>query len=1125
MARRCMLLVFVLAFLSSSQSSVLGATFEAKPTTAPVTTMAVSEDGLLFATAHQKENQLNIWDVKTAKVIKTLECPGASALLWRGNKLFVANSGMGTISVFDQAKNWDLADQLATGLENVGYLSAPQGKNFQGLLLATGVSEKTNSPFRDTLMLIDASKDTHREIMRDGSMSVATVDYDGRYFFKQAPFGQSPSGPVQSAYDFQAVLKAPAPGTAAKPAPGRAKAPAANALQGLQSIGRGDHQDAPLLHQVAPGPHWFGNKFVYNGMPPKRQGDARGSMVIPDLLQKVFYVLDNESISCVSLDAALTAVGKQPATYPPAGEFPRMSPKRHPNAKEFGRGAAYFQNFAVTLDGSLYIYILDGEKQQVFHCKTEGFKAPTVVATTSSGAATGGTTSGPVAPADETKFPAQVAVGKAVVVKLLGENVEGAFEVVQGPKEATISAKGVLTWTPAKADLGQQDWKIKAVVNGKTSFLRHSTVVMNADEIVSASSGAPAGSISLVGDGYNLAYGDGGTSVLLLQGHLLSVLDADGMKALKQHELPLRYSQIFERKGYYIGRSANSIDLIDKKTLAVQKSIGLPGQPKFLAIHPGGNVSYACVAKPSASSVVESAPVVEIDEATGTTKELPKIFGTWVATDPSGKFLYTVYKDTYRAGATINFNIRRVLPRYESVDVLMSHELRGRAPKHLAINVEPGQNGRRLVMSPDGQHLAYVSGGGPANRMYTVPSFAVDSIKEPVAWYTTGAYPADLAYHPTAPIVAASNGKEVFIYDRTSGEKLTDRLDAGATFGNITRLMFPPSGKRLIIIHEDKKRGAVLDSIALRLTPKEQTEANKGYKPPQPIAPPKPGQELAGPALPLEKMEALRAASAAAMSYKEVARKYSDAVVVVECEGSSGTGFFIGSGGYVLTCAHVLPLFGEPTVSYRVMKGGEPTTVKAKATLIQSNDELDLAVLKIESASPLTTVQFAMKGAVETGEDVAVIGNPGVGKTILEHTLTTGVVSNPNRDLNGNPYIQMSAPINPGNSGGPMFNSQGQVIGVVVLKAKIDQAGFAVPVKSILSFLGVGKQPTSPAVSPANEYRLWTDNSGTFKIEAQFVKVEGDKVLLKKKDGSSLAVPLARLSANDREVAKQLAGP
>jgi serine protease Do len=84
---------------------------------------------------------------------------------------------------------------------------------------------------------------------------------------------------------------------------------------------------------------------------------------------------------------------------------------------------------------------------------------------------------------------------------------------------------------------------------------------------------------------------------------------------------------------------------------------------------------------------------------------------------------------------------------------------------------------------------------------------------------------------------------------------------------------------------------------------------------------------------------------------------------------------------------------------------------------------------------------------------VTVIGNPGLGSEILTHTMTTGIVSSPGREIDGLNYIQTSAAVNPGNSGGPLFDSLGRVIGLVVLKAKIEGTAFAVPSKDLREFL------------------------------------------------------------------------
>jgi S1-C subfamily serine protease len=68
--------------------------------------------------------------------------------------------------------------------------------------------------------------------------------------------------------------------------------------------------------------------------------------------------------------------------------------------------------------------------------------------------------------------------------------------------------------------------------------------------------------------------------------------------------------------------------------------------------------------------------------------------------------------------------------------------------------------------------------------------------------------------------------------------------------------------------------------------------------------------------------------------------------------------------------------------------------------------------------------------------------------------VTIGVVSNPDRSIIRHSFIQTGATANPSNSGGPMFNARGQVIGIVVLKANLQNTAFAIPWKRVREFLG-----------------------------------------------------------------------
>jgi serine protease Do len=137
---------------------------------------------------------------------------------------------------------------------------------------------------------------------------------------------------------------------------------------------------------------------------------------------------------------------------------------------------------------------------------------------------------------------------------------------------------------------------------------------------------------------------------------------------------------------------------------------------------------------------------------------------------------------------------------------------------------------------------------------------------------------------------------------------------------------------------------------------------------------------------------------------------------------SLGSGFIIDPAGFVVTNNHVIEGADEITV---ILEDGD----EMKATLVGTDEKTDLAVLKVNPASPLPTARMGDSERVRVGEWVMAIGDPfGLGGTV-----TTGIVSARNRDINAGPYddfIQTDAPINRGNSGGPLFNMYGEVIGV-----------------------------------------------------------------------------------------------
>lgn len=160
---------------------------------------------------------------------------------------------------------------------------------------------------------------------------------------------------------------------------------------------------------------------------------------------------------------------------------------------------------------------------------------------------------------------------------------------------------------------------------------------------------------------------------------------------------------------------------------------------------------------------------------------------------------------------------------------------------------------------------------------------------------------------------------------------------------------------------------------------------------------------------------------------------------------SLGSGFIVDTAGIVVTNNHVIADADEITV---IMNDGS----KFKAELIGVDKKTDLAVLKFTPSKPLTAVTFGDSDKLRLGDWVVAIGNP----FSLGGTVTAGIVSAKNRDIATGPYdnyIQTDAAINRGNSGGPLFNLDGQVIGVNTLIISPTGGsigiGFAVPSKTV----------------------------------------------------------------------------
>ena len=190
-----------------------------------------------------------------------------------------------------------------------------------------------------------------------------------------------------------------------------------------------------------------------------------------------------------------------------------------------------------------------------------------------------------------------------------------------------------------------------------------------------------------------------------------------------------------------------------------------------------------------------------------------------------------------------------------------------------------------------------------------------------------------------------------------------------------------------------------------------------------------------------------------------------------------GSGFVFDADGYIITNHHVVDGASEVKVRFA-------DQIDHDAEVIGTDPQTDVALLKIEAPSPLPHLTLGDSDQIRVGEDVVAVGNPfGLGGTV-----TRGIVSAVGRDINAGPYvdfIQTDAAINRGNSGGPLFDMDGNVIGVNSAiyspSGGTVGVGFAIPsniVKNVVTqlrdggsvsrgWLGVSIQSVTPDIATA----------------------------------------------------------
>lgn len=202
-------------------------------------------------------------------------------------------------------------------------------------------------------------------------------------------------------------------------------------------------------------------------------------------------------------------------------------------------------------------------------------------------------------------------------------------------------------------------------------------------------------------------------------------------------------------------------------------------------------------------------------------------------------------------------------------------------------------------------------------------------------------------------------------------------------------------------------------------------------------------------------------------------KMYQEAISAEKAKNSvtSGTGFFLSNDGYIVTNYHVIENAQNGNIKVTGINDNNISMYPATVKVVDKQN--DLAILKVEAnfnKSQFVIPYTIRYNTASTGEDCFVLGYPLISSMGKDIKLTNGIISS-KTGFDGNiAQYQISAPIQPGNSGGPLFDKDGNVIGIVQAKhTQAENAGYAIKSSYILNLIDL--LPTSIEVPSNNQLK------------------------------------------------------
>lgn len=972
----------------------------------------ISEDGTTLVAS--REGMLLVWDLRTGKLTKRIPSKYVTSILWRRGTVYAADLNNGTLETFEPNMNWR-AGYVYKLPAQPSSIAAARGKAFDGKILMLGNSAEA--------WIIDTATHSTKLLYKLRELKGLTLSCDGATVVEQSQQGT----PEQ--FDF-ATYRA-------------GKTPVARTRTGFTNVGR--------LFQNRPGPLWFEQSRIFSGTPINEHSGGRPmGVLVPDISRDMFYELAEKQLRFYKLDLSLTKIGSRDV-----GCADRLVGELFGEGFRTGNYGFFSQPQAAVVGDRLYVLVLDGQGH-FYYLNT----AAAVDAKEVAGAIPPGT------------FPRQVTEGKPVRFKIDAGGPQAQYAVVTGPAGISIDKDGLLTWTPVKGVEASVTIKIRVEVGGKTSFVRYETEVISGAAVGKAGN-APAttgeaGRHYLMPGPVEIAAGNNNSSVLLHQDNVLRILDGDGVTQRATHTLDRKYRWVHERADYFVAVSDDVVDILDKSTLRKRRTIPIdPPGVQSAAFHPKRGQTYLARSGDADRGTRDifgnGRPVLVIEEAAGKAVPIPHLFAAVVAVHPSGRSLYVAFPPM-----AIDPSTGKSSPELSRGLGLLNLDVSPPA----VVAMRPAEDSvltmiTDLRVSPEGGAVCRLPGQPKSDRhpAGNLILSALDITSPALAFYGGNAT-FDLSFHPFLNLAATvetgeympgrgGNGKLV-IRQARSGAVSERRLDiAESTLQSVQRAWFAPGGRHLLVAHTGSDGRQVLEAFKLRLSPEEEQIVSGGLagRIVQPVFADRPATRPSRPVTTAD-IDALLPTRQKLAGPKEIATACPDSVLLVKTSEGSGTGWVVGRKGLVLTCAHVLSDVGAPIIVCKMQQGAAAVEKEVPAVILRVDRNRDLALLQIAVPGDLKPLHLAAGDTVAMGEAVSVLAHPGSGTGVLTHTLTTGIVSHPDRRPLHVSYIQTTATVNPGSSGGPLFNSEGSVIGVINSKAvRLESTAYAIALKEVRAFL------------------------------------------------------------------------